>query len=240
MHFIPRRTLLEEYDQKLSVNFIMFDGGSRFVLKHQLPHTIEFLKSIKSQYSMYDMLKYHTIHHSSFFHFSAMFYGKRINISERYKKSYKSIFEEFKEEKYITINAHLVCDIEEKFYINNTYSGSDHNLNPPSCDSTYMKNMFASNTRCLGDKQIHQHYFQYLKEALNYYHNKKQPVFSKLILMDSHDPNLKSIPRVDIDFYLYLKFLHEKGIMNKSVIIITADHGLQYGSYYNTTVYIYL
>lgn len=227
---------MNRYESKLSVNLIMFDGGSRFVLKKQLHHTVNYLKSIKNQYSMYDMLRYHSISRNSFDHFTSLFYGIRVKRSERKNRIYKLIFEDFKEENYITINAHLVCDIKEEFYIKNKYSGSDHNLNPPSCDSVYMDDMFSNNSRCLGDKQIHQHYFKYLRKALDYYHNKQQPVFTKLILMDSHDPDLLSVPRVDSDLCNYLKYLNNKGILNKSVTIITADHGLQYGKYYNTSV----
>lgn len=79
----------------------------------------------------------------------------------------------------------------------------------------------------MGDKQIHQHYFEYLKKALKYYHLNEQPVFYKLILMDSHYGNLKSVPRWDNDFANYLKLLYDNGIMNKSIIIITADYGIQ-------------
>lgn len=234
LYFIPHKIKTQSYDEKLSVHFIMFDGGSRYVMKHQLYYTVKYLKQIRNKYSMYDMLKYHSIDYNSQSHFSALFYGFRFNSANNNRTYHKIIFEDFKNENYITINAHLVCDVKERFYVNNNYTGSDHNLNPPSCDESYIKNMYLSNPRCLGVKQIHQHYFNYLKDSLNYYHNKKQPVFFKLVLMDSHDGEIKSLPRIDYDFYKYLKYINDNGIMNKSVIIIAGDHGIHYGEYYNT------
>lgn len=217
----------------------MFDGGSRYILRNKLKETVKYLKLIKNQYSIYDMIKYHTIDYNSFVHFAALFYGHRLNITYK-KRNYKLIFENFKEEKYITINAHLVCDVKENFYIQNNYSGSDHNLNPPSCDSQYKRTMYTSKARCLGDKQIHQHYFQYLKEALRYYHIYNQPVFSTLILTDSHDEMFQSLPRVDDDLKEYISYLHRSAIMRNSVIILTSDHGLHYGNYYKTNVLFYV
>lgn len=236
LKFIPHNTKINICNEKLSVHFIMFDGGSRFILKHQLPQTIKYLQIIKDEYSMYDMLKYHTIDHNSFIHFAALFYGHRFT-SPNNSNNYKLLFEYFNEEKFITINAHLDCDVNENFYIHNNYSGSDHNLNPPSCDKCYMKNMYTDNARCLGDKQIHKHYFKYLKDALTYYHSKNQPVFSEFILMDSHDHKFNSVPRVDKDLKSYIKYMHDSGILNKSIIILTSDHGLHYGNYYNSKVY---
>lgn len=214
----------------------MLDGGSRFVLKQQLPSTVRYLKSIKDRYSFFDMLKYHSIDFNSYSHFSYLFYGKKIDITDRFNNRHKLIFEDFNEENYITINSHLICDVKERFYIHNNYSGSDHNMNPPSCDVSYRENAYGRKPRCLGDKQIHQHYFQYLKDALKYYNSKKQPVFSELIMMDSHDKYMQSVPRLDNDLYDYIKYLNDNGIMNNSVIILTADHGLHYGKYYETDV----
>lgn len=48
LNFIPQPIKLSQYGSKLSVHFIMFDGGSRFVLKHQLLHTFKYLQSIKT------------------------------------------------------------------------------------------------------------------------------------------------------------------------------------------------
>lgn len=222
---------------KLSVNLILFDGGSRYVLKHQLKQTTHYLKSIRNKYSMFDMLKYHTIDLNSFTHYSSLYYGYRIKISSQKNNKHRIIFEDFKEEKYITINTNTACDVHENFCIHNNYSGSDHNLSPASCDSNYKKSMYRSIPRCLGDRQIHQLFFDYLKESLQFYHSIQQPVFSNTVLLDSHDNHFKSVPRVDYDLKNFLKYLDDNGIMNSSMIIITADHGMHYGKYYNSKVY---
>lgn len=214
----------------------MFDGGSRFVLKHQLPNTVQYLKSLKNDSAMFDMLKYHTIHFNTAGNLLPFMYGYRYNFTNLQNNFHKLIFEVFKEEKYITISSKLDCDVNETYGGINNYTGSDHNLIPPSCDSYYQLNELFRNPRCLGDKQIHQHYFDYYKQALKYYHSKQQPVFSVTMLKDSHDPDLKSVPRVDQDLSNYLKYLKENGIMDKSIIIITADHGLHYYSYYESPV----
>lgn len=235
LHFIPKPIKTSKYGSKLSVHFILFDGGSRFVLKHQLPKTVEYLKSIRNKYSMFDMLKYHTIHPNSNPHYLPLFYGYRYNYTDQMNNYHKLILEDFKEEDYITIYANH-NDINERFHGKNNYSGSDHNLNPPACDYYCRLNEWSSKPRCLGDKQRHQHYFDYYKDALSYYHSKQQPVFSITFLTDSHDANLISVPRVDTDLANYLKFLNDKGIMDKSVIFLAADHGMHFGSYYESPV----
>lgn len=187
---------------------------------------------------MFDMLKYHTIGHNSNPHFLALFYGYRYNETDESKNYHKLIFEEFKEENFITINGNLDCDLNETFLGKNNYSGSDHNLTPPACDPYYQLNEIFRNPRCLGDRQIHQIYFDYFKDALSYYHSKNQPVFSLLLFKDSHDPDLKSVPRVDPDLANYLKYLNDNGIMKNSVIILTADHGMHYYGFYESAVYL--
>lgn len=238
--FLAQPLKLSEYASKLSVHIILFDGGSRYILKHQLPKTIKYLKTIKNKYAMFDMLKYHTIHHNSKPHFLPLFYGHRYNYTDKKANFYKIIFDDFKEEKYIVINSNLDCDIREEYHGENNYTGSDHNIIYPSCDKYYNMNKLTKNKRCLGDKQIHQHYFNYYKQALNYYHSKRQPVFSVTVLKDSHDQYLQSTPRVDLDLSIYLNYLNNKGILNNSVIIITADHGMHYGKYYKKPVLLFL
>lgn len=183
------------------------------------------------------MLKYHTIGHNTKPHFLPLFYGYRYNSKNIEKNFHKIIFEDYKEEDFITIDANLDCNIDETFHGKNNYSGSDHNIIPPSCDKIYTKYKLEDITRCLGSRQIHQVYFDYLKKALKYYNSKNQPVFSVVILKDSHDPKLKSVPRIDPDLAEYLEYLNDNGIMDKTVIILTADHGMHYGSFYKSKVY---
>lgn len=139
LKFIPKQMDRQQSNEKLSVHLIMFDAASRYVAKTQLLNTVKTLKSLLNQYTTYDMLRYHTIGANSNPHFPPLFYG--VNETEA-KSINKVILEDFKEEGYITINAHEFIDPAEKLYGENIYNGSNHSINYISADPKYMYKFF--------------------------------------------------------------------------------------------------
>lgn len=142
LRFIPKPIEKIMNKNKLSVHLILLDAASRYIARKQLPITVKTIQSISSQYSVYDMLRYHTIDKNSDPQYPPLFYG--INETEGKNKN-KIILEDFKEEGYKTINSVLWEDPYEQLSANNDYTGSDHNINYLHQDPIYKYIIMISN-----------------------------------------------------------------------------------------------
>lgn len=110
-------------ERKLSVHIIMFDAGSRYVLKRQIPKSISFLNYLTKNYSFYDMLRFNIIGYNSKPNWVPLFYGvdeNNCNVSR------KIIFEDFEKSNYVTIRAEAFFEPNKDFYCKNNYSGPNH------------------------------------------------------------------------------------------------------------------
>lgn len=227
--FIPKPIKLKD-PNKLSIIFFLFDGGSRYVMKNQLPKTVSILKKIQNKYSYYDMLRYHILGNNSPFNYPPLLCGisrdeSKMNINR------KIIFDDLKEEKYMIIHADGACDLNMVYYSKRlkNFTGADHSITKLSCDKKYVENMYEAKPKCAGHKEIHKHYFEYIKEAVTYYSKKNQPSFTFATFMHSHDPLFKSVPRLDNDLSLFIEDLDKNNIFNNTILIFYADHGMHYG-----------
>lgn len=211
----------------------LFDAGSRYVLNKQLSNTVNFIRSLRKDYKIYEMLRYHVIGYNSRPNYPPILFGKEY---DSYKSEHISIFQEYNKEGYITIDLEMAGDYGERFYLKSVknITSFDHSLHILSYQKEYMNRRYSSKSRCLGKKQIHQYGFEYIKKASQYYHKQNQPFFIFQSFMDSHDGSFSSTPRLDNDIVDLFSYLHNNTIMEDTIIILCSDHGMHYGRYYKT------
>lgn len=232
--FIPKPLKIQD-PNKLSVIFLLFDGGSRYVLKRQLPKTVSTLRRISKKHSYYDMLRYHVLGRNSPFNYPALLMC--INKNDTFvTKERKNLFDDLKESKYMFIHADGTCLVDMHYYsrVLKNFTGADHSITKISCDIIYNEKQYLSYPRCAGHQELHKHYFDFIKEAVTYYSKKNQPSFSFATFMDSHDPFLKSTPRLDKDLSLFIEELDKNDVFKNTILILYGDHGLHYGSFYKS------
>lgn len=232
--FIPKPLKIQN-PNKLSVIFILLDGGSRYVLKKQLPKTVSTLRRISKKYSYYDMLRYHVLGRNSPYNYLPllMCVSKNDTMPEEGRRN---IFDDLRESKYMFIHADSCCLVDMHYYsrVLKNFTGADHSITKISCDKIYSEKKYLSYPRCAGHKELHKHFFDFTKEAVTYYSKKNQPSFSFITFMDSHDPELKSTPRLDKDLSLFIEELDKNDVFKNTILILYGDHGLHYGYYYQT------
>lgn len=136
--FLPKYFELRiSSEKKLSVHIIMFDGGSRYVLKRLIPKSISFLKELDGKYSYYDMLRFNVVGYNSKPNWVPLFYGvdeNNCNVSR------KIIFEDFQNSEYVTIRAEAFFEPDKDYYCKNNYTGTDHVVQLIACDRSLLYN----------------------------------------------------------------------------------------------------
>lgn len=193
--------------------------------------TLKTLKYITKENNVYEMLRYHSVGPRSNNNYKPLFYGK----NDRSTKN-KIIFEDFENNGYTSITLIGDCHKKSELYGKTDYKGANHNF-ILGCQLNW-KFLYGSKPRCIGNKQYHQLYLEYLNEAVTYYYNKTIPFVSYISFMEPHERKQISLLRVDKDFSNHLLLLHNKKILTRTILIMLGDHGLHYGKYFNTKVLI--
>lgn len=214
---------------KYSVMLYLFDAASRYVFRNQMKNTINTLKYISKQTNVYEMLRFHSVGPRSVHNYLPLFYGTN-DVSEKHK----IIFEDFEENGYISITLLEDCDNTSSLFGNTSYKGANHSI-ILGCKFSN-KFIYGSNPRCIGNKQYHQLYLDYLNEAVTHYNNYSTPFISYISFMEPHEETHKSLLRVDKDFSNHLLLLHRRDILKNTILIMLSDHGMNYGPYFNTGV----
>lgn len=228
LHFIPTK-INQRSIFKYSVMLYLFDAASRFVFKRQMKNTIKVLKYISKDNNIYEMLRYHSVGPRSIENYLPLFYG-----TNDLSKKHKIIFEDFEENKFISIILLEDCHSRSELYGNTSYSGANHSI-ILGCELSWIFK-YGSKPRCIANKQYHQLYLDYLNTAATYYSNKSTPFISYISFMESHEKQQISLLRVDQDFSQHLLLLHKKNILKNTILIMLGDHGIQYGPYFETEV----
>lgn len=228
INFIPKKLKVLD-KERINILWFLFDGGSRYVLNKQLPLTVKYIKGLCREYYIYEMMKYHIVGDASKHNYPPIFYG--INNTQCRKRQI-SIFQEYNQEGFITIDLEMEGN-NEMYYCKEfkNLKSFDHSLQILSKQKEFYNIRFGNKPRCVGNKQIHKYAFEYIQKSFQYYNRNNQPVIAFQSFMDSHDDSFSSTPRLDKDIVNLLTNLKKENILNNTIIILSSDHGMHYGSY---------
>lgn len=157
---------------------------------------------------------------------------KRMGLKAKYVNVYPMIWNQYKENGYIT------GFMEDVHHIGTfTYRLKGFNKQPTD---HYMRTFYLAatpyfryyNKFCIGGIPRHMVMLNYIKEIFNVYKHQPKFVFGFHGEL-SHD-SYNDIGMVDEDFYNWIKDLHEFGHLNNTVLIIMSDHGHRFAEIRNT------
>lgn len=225
IHFSPvDHTLNGSNRQNMNVNIYLFDGLSRYRFSKQMIHTKKYLINLSKKYRIYEMMKYHTLGFNSPINYRGLILGK----------TYNSLFKVFKEYNYSNVAIPGFYDLNLNLCGGSNRKYVDYNIQLfQNCSEPYL---YGSGKRCLGNKNRHKHQLDFLESIYLYNHRNNIPTFSFTSFMESHDSSFISLLRMDKDIVEHLEYLNRNNILENSITVLMADHGMHYGRYFNTPV----
>lgn len=226
----------------LNVLLVFMDAVGRRHAVRRLPHTMRTLEALHRPdvdigHRLSQFFRYHTVAFNTNGNTRAMFTG-----SADSKPSQITLFEEAANTSYALMRAETNCDDWGSQYLRRTVSESyDHELIAPFCDGSYyphqgspfgnFKGPYSILRRCLWDRYVHRHTFDYLSQASEVYakHAPNVPLFMTASLIEGHEGSGEVLGVVDLDLARFITKLHERGTLKDTAVFIVADHGLHMG-----------
>ena len=233
-----RKKLFEEKKNNIkfdNILFLYFDALSRNHFLKKLKKTKKLLenyyyknpKKLKGK-SSFQFFKYNNLGTYTNINIVPMFYGTTNG---------KSLIDLFKNNGFITAQTNDLCSRELYTLEYSNYNVlktnySDHEHFGLFCDPNYMevkspysifKGPYSIKRRCLYGKDVGEYIFEYGKSFLEAY--KDVPKFLRLAINDGHESTIEVIKYMDEPVYKFLEYYLENHFTEKSLIIITSDHG---------------
>lgn len=131
--------------------------------------TVSYLNSITEEFDIFEFFRYHAIGRNSEPNYISLFCGTTKERAYWLNENNDDIFKKIYKNRYKS----LLFDPFEDW--SNSFFHLDHKL------------VYSNMPRCIGSKQIHQHYFKFQEEAMKYYHKNNQLIFSLNIFSESHN-----------------------------------------------------
>jgi len=130
---------------------------------------------------------------------------------------------------------HALIDAQYMGLQNFTYpSRPTHEIWSPFCHPEYHREpypfgtlehgSFASNSRCIGSKNIHNYMIEYIDKFVDAYHG-KAPMAVTGIFYEAHEGTADLVQSIDEDIVRLFRKLDEKGVLEDSLVILASDHG---------------
>ena len=227
-----------------NILFIFFDSLSRAHFQRSMKKTCKliekFMKKNNYLYTAYQFNKYHSLGINTHPNVFPMFYGKSY-----YGGNGQNILKSFKENGYITAQISNLCskdlyEIDGVKYKYVHYENFDHENVGMWCDPNYYnsdnpyplnRGEFSVIRRCLYGKEAYEYNLEYAKQFWNKYKNSKK--YIRLSFIEGHEITAEVIKYLDEPIYQFLEDFIINDSLNNTAIIITSDHGLHYGIYFN-------
>lgn len=119
------------------------------------------------------------------------------------------------------------------------FEGMDYSVFLPWCHPEYhpyemtfgnFRGPFSILRRCLGGKHVHRHILNYIKEFWGNYKDHGKIVH--IPLQEGHEGTGEVILTLDSDLTAFYEELRATGELEKTVLVITSDHGSHMGPYF--------
>ena len=234
-----RKILYEKNKKNIKFNNVLIlyiDALSREQFYRNLPETAKLLEKYyikntekKSNFNVYQFLKYHNFNSWTEINAFPMFYGVKF---KKYGDNFQNIYQE---KGFITGQSNNFCSKEVYSISNKTdnlnYGIFDHELISLFCEPNY-SNKYTLNLfqgpyslfrRCLYGRDSFEYVLEFGEKFLDAYKN--YPKLLKLGFNDAHEPTNEVLYYLDKPLKNFIQKYLENYFNDKSIIFIVSDHG---------------
>lgn len=228
---------------------IFLDAVARRHMFRKLKKTMETLQSLHTPTDngkgsrLFQFFRYHIVGFNTNHNTRAMFTGNRTEDPPR-----RTIVEDafqFGSPIRMTARAETNCEDWSSEYNGRATSASyDHELIAPFCQPSYyphdghpfgnFKGPYSILRRCLYDRYVHRHTFDYIEGLLRMYRNQAPsiPWFITGSFIEGHEGTGEVLATLDKDLSNFLIELSAQGQLQNTALYILSDHGLHMGLNY--------
>jgi hypothetical protein len=240
------RKIKEKKTTPYSENIILLfiDSVSRAYSIRQLKKTLSFFEQFMSfkggfhkkfpseKFHSFQFFKYHSFIGYTFHNYPKIFYGNNIG-----NKNLIRITKYFKDNGYVVSYSNDMC-LRDMTDLNHNMSDEeigDHEF--LVCDPNKV-NPNSHIKRCLYNKQVTAHLYEYGKQFWIKYKNNRK--FLIIATMDGHEGTLETLKYIDNILYGFLNDLFNQNLLKDSSVFLLSDHGTKMPSpYYLSLLYKY-
>jgi hypothetical protein len=231
--------------QPVNVLVLFLDAVSRRHMHRKLPKTMEVLTNLHSPSKdhsgarLWQFFRYHIVGFNTNHNTRALYTGDRNHDPER-RTIVEDAFES--EPKRMTLRAETNCeDWSSEYSGRATSTAYDHELLTPFCHPSYyshdghpfgnFKGPYSILRRCLFDRYVHRHTFDYLEGILSLYRQKAPatPWFVTGSFIEGHEGTGEVLSTLDSDLSKFLLRLASDGTLQNTALFLLSDHGLHMG-----------
>jgi hypothetical protein len=222
------------------VNFLMFqiDTLSRAHFIRKLEQTVSMLETLNSTglYDVYQFFRVVTIGFNTENNSKALYTGSQF----RQSRAGRPIWDVFHSQGNKMMYLNGFCEDWANRFLKRHQWGVDHYIYEPWCHPEYtpvnttfsnFNGVNAVRRRCIVGKHVHERVFEYIREYWNNYPNSGKGIL--VPMQEAHEATSEVIRTIDSDLASLLEYLHIKGELIKTVVILASDHGAHMSLYAN-------
>ena len=220
---------------KLNLLVFQIDTLSRAHFMRKMQATVDTLERLNSTYRVFQMLRLSTVGYNTELNTKAIYTGSQA----RKERSGEPIWKIFKEQGNAVLYLNGFCEDWSYRFLKKRMQGVDDFVFQPWCHPEYtpvnttFSNFNGVNSmrrRCINGEHVHDRVFGYLKEFWTNY--QEQGKMALLPMQEAHEASMEVIKTLDLSFSKLLEWLDHSKELNKTVVLITSDHGSHMSLYY--------
>jgi hypothetical protein len=220
--------------ETFNVLMVGLDSMSRLNFIRQMPKTRDFLLNTLDAV---EMSGYNKVADNTFVNLVPMFTGKFVEglpwnemLSDEPFDRYNFMWKEFSRRGYRTLMAE---DAPKIAIFNFNKAGfhaqpTDYYMRPLSLAMENHRSIWQNEHNCVGPKLETEIVLDWVQEFVNRFKNKPHFAFSFITRLTHDDVNKAGA--ADEPHFQFLNTLHERSLLNNTIIIYFSDHGIRFGS----------
>lgn len=226
--------------EPMNLLVFMIDTVSRAQVFRKMPFLSSFFEEIHNSkdFEVFQFFRLMSNGFNTEYNTRAMYTGSQL----RQERSGRPYWDLMRNQGNAALYLNGFCEDWMSTFLKTEFKGADHSVFFPWCHFEYhplektfgnFAGPFSILRRCINGKHVHNYIFDYLKQFYNNY-----PNFGKVAhipLQEGHEGTGEVILTLDPDLTSYLNHLKETGQLNKTVVILTSDHGSHMGPYFMAT-----
>lgn len=235
-----KHVMKEKVTERLNVMMIGMDSVSRLSFIRQMVKTKQFLEE---KLAAFDMMGYNKVADNTFINIVPMTLGKFVQEMPWDESKTSQTFDEFdfvwkqyRKRGYRTFYAEDAPDIAIFDFLKAGYKTppTDHFNRPVSIAMELKENLWSNNHHCFQDRLETEIVLKYMHDFVETYRNDPYFAFTFITRL-SHD-DVNSAGAADEPYYNFFKSLHEKDLLQNTIIFFFSDHGMRFGKIRETYI----